>query len=135
MPFDLVTTAGLISALSGAVIAIATMFFVQRRTNKKNNSDIISTNYQTLLDEVRADISRLRTEQADERRQWAEERKMLNAKIDKLQDLIRSQDKALHAKEVEVAELRGQVNLLQAQLNQYTEAHTAKNNKTVTVNT
>lgn len=105
----------------GGLGALITKVWTQKRLDGKQNVN----NFQTLFNEISKDVGRVRDEQAQERKQWAEERKSFNAKIDKLNELIRNQDKALHAKEVEVSELRGQVNLLQSQLDNYRDVHTS----------
>ena len=111
----------------GGLGAFITKIWNQKRLDSKQNVN----NFQTLFNEISKDVGRVRDEQAEERKQWAEERKSFNLKIDKLNELIRNQDKALHAKEVEVTELRGQVNLLQSQLDTYREVHTASKNVTI----
>ncbi len=111
----------------GGIGAIITKVWSQKRLDKKQDV----SNFQVLFDEERKDINRLRDEQAEERKQWAEERKSFNTKIDKLNELIRNQDQALHAKELEVTKLQGQVNLLQSQLDTYREVHTASKNVTI----
>lgn len=122
------SVSAIIGALGGFLVTVVGAFFVQRRLNKKQATD----NFQILFDEIRKDIGRVRDEQTQERKQWAEERKSFNDKIDKLQELIRTQDRTIHSKEIEVTELRGKVELLQSQLDTYRDAHAAKN---VTVNT
>lgn len=111
----------------GGLGALITKIWNQKRLDSKQNVN----NFQTLFNEISKDVGRVRDEQAQERKQWAEERKAFNLKIDKLNELIRNQDKALHAKEVEVTELRGQVNLLQSQLDTYREVHTSSKNVTI----
>lgn len=111
----------------GGLGAFITKIWNQKRLDGKQNV----SNFQTLFNEISKDVGRVRDEQAEERKQWAEERKAFNLKIDKLNELIRNQDKALHAKEVEVTELRGQVNLLQSQLDTYREVHAASKNVTI----
>lgn len=111
----------------GGLGAFITKIWNQKRLDGKQNVN----NFQTLFNEISKDVGRVRDEQAEERKQWAEERKAFNLKIDKLNELIRNQDKALHAKEVEVTELRGQVNLLQSQLDTYREVHTSAKNVTI----
>ncbi len=111
----------------GGLGAFITKIWNQKRLDSKQNVN----NFQTLFNEISKDVGRVRDEQAEERKQWAEERKAFNLKIDKLNELIRNQDKALHAKEVEVTELRGQVNLLQSQLDTYREVHTSAKNVTI----
>lgn len=111
----------------GGLGALITKIWNQKRLDSKQNVN----NFQTLFNEISKDVGRVRDEQAQERKQWAEERKAFNLKIDKLNELIRNQDKALHAKEVEVTELRGQVNLLQSQLDTYREVHTSAKNVTI----
>lgn len=119
--------AAVIGAVSGGLVTMIGAFFVQKRRNK--SQDV--SNFQVLFDEVRKDINRLRDEQADERKQWADERKAFNSKIDKLNELIRNQDKALHAKEIEVTQLTGKVDLLQSQLDTYREFHPSAKNVTI----
>ncbi len=98
--------------------------FITRIWNQKRLDSIQDVNnFQTLFNEISKDVGRVRDEQREERKQWADERKVLSGKIDTLNVLIRNQDKALHAKEIEVSELRGQVNLLQSQLDTYRESH------------
>lgn len=121
----------IIGALGGSVVTVVTMLFVQRRKNKLLSNTQNVNNFQVLFDEVRKDINRLRDEQADERKQWADERKSFNSKIDKLNELIRNQAKALHSKELEVTKLQGQVNLLQSQLDTYREIHSVSKNVTI----
>ncbi len=111
----------------GGLGAFITKIWNQKRLDSKQNVN----NFQTLFNEISKDVGRVRDEQAEERKQWAEERKTFNLKIDKLNELIRNQDKALHAKEVEVTELRGQVNLLQSQLDTYREVHASAKNVTI----
>ena len=111
----------------GGLGALITKIWNQKRLDSKQNVN----NFQTLFNEISKDVGRVRDEQAEERKQWAEERKTFNLKIDKLNELIRNQDKALHAKEVEVTKLRGQVNLLQSQLDTYREVHTSAKNVTI----
>lgn len=111
----------------GGLGAFITKIWNQKRLDSKQNVN----NFQTLFNEISKDVGRVRDEQAQERKQWAEERKTFNLKIDKLNELIRNQDKALHAKEVEVTELRGQVNLLQSQLDTYREVQTSAKNVTI----
>lgn len=113
----------------GGLASFITKLAVQKRQNKKQDVD----NFQVLFNEIRKDINRLRDEQAEERKQWASERKVFNDKIDGLNERIRNQDKSLHAKEIEVTELRGKVNLLQSQLDTYREVHTPT--KSVTIKT
>lgn len=108
--------------------------FITRIWNQKRLDSIQDVNnFQTLFNEISKDVGRVRDEQREERKQWADERKILNGKIDTLNELIRNQDKALHAKEIEVSELRGQVNLLQSQLDIYRESQTVAA-KNVTIN-
>lgn len=111
----------------GGLGAFITKIWNQKRLDSKQNVN----NFQTLFNEISKDVGRVRDEQAEERKQWAEERKAFNLKIDKLNELIRNQDKALHAKEVEVTELRGQVNLLQSQLDTYREVQASAKNVTI----
>ena len=111
----------------GGLGALITKIWNQKRLDSKQNVN----NFQTLFNEISKDVGRVRDEQAEERKQWAEERKAFNLKIDKLNELIRNQNKALHAKEVEVTELRGQVNLLQSQLDTYREVHNSAKNVTI----
>lgn len=113
----------------GGIGALVTKIWNQKRLDNKQDVN----NFQTLFNEISKDVGRVRDEQAQERKQWAEERKAFNVKIDKLNDLIRNQDKALHAKEIEVSELRGQVNLLQSQLDTYRETHSGNAAKNVTI--
>lgn len=108
----------------GGIATLVTKIASQRRLNK--GQDV--KNFQVLFNEIRKDINRLRDEQAEERKQWADERKEFNGKIDRLNERVRNQDKALHAKEIEVTELTGKVNLLQAQLNTYKDAHNPTKN-------
>lgn len=108
--------------------------FITRIWNQKRLDNIQDVNnFQTLFNEISKDVGRVRDEQREERKQWADERKVLSGKIDTLNELIRNQDKALHAKEIEVSELRGQVNLLQSQLDTYRESQTVAA-KNVTIN-
>lgn len=124
--------AAIVGATGGAAVALIGAFFNQRRLSKKQDSTSITSNYQLMFDGLRKDIGRLRDEQNDDRKQWAEERKLFNDKIDKLQELVRDQDKALHAKEVEVTELRGRIEVLTVQLETY---RAATPTKAITVNT
>lgn len=112
----------IIYTVSGAIVTFVAMMFRQHRMNKNNDTK----NYQVLFGELRTDINRLRDEQAEERKQWSDERKAFNEKIDKLQNLIRNQDKAYHAKEIEVTKLQGQVDVLNEKLNIYQEARSIK---------
>ncbi len=114
----------------GGLGALITKIWTQKRLDEQQDVG----NFQTLFNEISKDVGRVRDEQREERKQWADERTVLNSKIEKLNELIRNQDKALHSKEIEVSELRGQVNLLQSQLDNYRDVHssTAKN---VTIST
>lgn len=114
--------AGVIGAAGGVVIALVGSVLSHKRLSRKFQDSSMSSNYQKLFEELRSDVSRLRDEQAEERKQWADERKDFNAKIGKLQEQLRSQDKAVQAKEVEVAELRGEVRALTVQLETYRAA-------------
>lgn len=127
-------TAALIVALGGLggfAALIGTVLAYRRATNADKNSSMVS-NYQTLYKELRTDVNRIRDEQREERKQWADERKDLHGKIETLQTLIRDQDKALHAKEIEVTELRGRIEVLTVQLETYKSAPPTK---AITVNT
>lgn len=122
--------APVISAASAAAATLLGAWFVQKRRNK--SQDV--SNFQILFNEVSKDVGRVRDEQREERKQWSEERKAFNADLSKLRDLIRTQDKALHAKEIEVTQLTGKVDLLQSQLDAYREFHSG-NTKNVTIKT
>jgi len=105
----------------GGIGAIITRIMSARRLDKKQEVG----NFQILFNEISKDIARVRDEQREERKQWADERKTFSSEIAKLRDLIRTQDKQLHAKEIEVTQLTGKVDLLQSQLETYREARTA----------
>lgn len=111
----------------GGIGALITRVRSAKRLDKKQDVD----NFQVLFNTISKDVGRIRDEQREERKQWAEERKTFNIEISKLRDLIRTQDKQLHAKEVEVTQLTGKVNLLQSQLDTYREVHTAAKNVTI----
>lgn len=111
----------------GGLGAFITKIWSQKRLDKKQDVN----NFQILFNEISKDVGRIRDEQREERKQWAEERKAFNTKIDKLQELIRTQDKQLHAKEIEVTQLTGKVDLLKSQLDTYRDNHPATKNVTI----
>lgn len=115
-----------VSGLVGTVLAY-------RRVSKKDNNALMLTNFQSLYDELRADITRVRDEQREERKQWSEERKDFGAKIELLQRQIRAQDELLHKKDITVTQLRGEVNTLSAQLEIYKTMSSSKKAE-ITVN-
>ncbi|MBJ8343929.1 hypothetical protein [Antrihabitans sp. YC2-6] len=113
----------IVSAVSGLLAGVIPTILVQRRLFRKDVSNAadahLKTFYNTVNDQIKTlderytqEIQGLKTEQRDERKQWAEERKHLNAKIDTLST-------ALHSKELEGAELKGQVLVLTERLSHY----------------
>ena len=123
--------AAIIGAAGGAVVTFIGAWFRQRRLSARSKNISMVDNYQTLYVELRKEIGRIREEQIEERKQWSNERQSFNEKIDKLQEIIRTQDKASHAKDIEVTELRGKVELLTTQLEIYKDAHIAAKNVTI----
>lgn len=111
----------------GGIGAMITRVMSARRLDKKQEV----SNFQVIFNEISKDVGRVRDEQREERKQWAEERKAFNNEIAKLRDLIRTQDKQLHAKEIEVTQLTGKVDLLQSQLETYREIHAPSKNVTI----
>ena len=125
----IIAALGGLTGLSGLVGTI----LAYRRISKKDSNASMVTNFQSLYDELRQDIGRLRDEQREERKQWSEERKLFGEKIEKLQGQLRDQDILLHKKDITVTQLRGEVNTLSAQLEVYKAMSSTK--KEVTVNT
>lgn len=117
----------IITALGSALIGWTGALLINSRKNKRSAATIadahLKTFYETmnsaLTDQEKRHseaVSQLRAEQREERKQWADERKVFNEKIDKLQDQARLDARQLHTKELEVATLTGKVNVLEERL-------------------
>jgi hypothetical protein len=119
-----------LGVLLGAASTFSIGVLVQRRLNRKQNNIAMQDNFQALYEELRKDIARVRTEQADERKQWAEERIHFNKTIVELQKQLRDQDQTMHSKDIEVVKLRGEVKWLTTQLETYKNTHTVKETST-----
>lgn len=101
-----------IGAIGGSVSSLIVNWLVQRRKGKRLDSNLMQDNYQTLYLEMRKEISRIQSEQAEERKQWAEERKELYKRLDDQTTLI-------HAKDIEIVELKAKVSIMEVQLRSY----------------
>lgn len=111
-----------VSAVIGAsttllISVVGGVLFHKRQMKKQSNQSMVG-NFQALFNEVRTDVSNLREEQREERKQWANERLALYKTVDEL----REQN---HTKEIEVVRLRGEVRLLTTQLDAYRSSQTA----------
>jgi len=120
--------AAIIGATGGFVISFLVNFLVQRRRDRKQSDISMKDNYQTLYLEMRREITRIQTEQSEERRQWAEERKALYKKID-------DQTVLIHSKDIETVELKGKVAVLEEQIKNYETRNLVTPTKQVTIKT
>ncbi|MEW1950666.1 hypothetical protein AB0280_15555 [Pseudarthrobacter sp902506025] len=116
-----------ISAAGGALIGILGAVLINNRKNRKSAASLADAHLKTFYETMNSaltdqekrhsdSIAQLRAEQREERKQWADERKAFNERIDKLQDQARLDGRQLHAKELEVANLTGKVNVLEERL-------------------
>lgn len=119
--------AAVISAAGGAVVGVLGAVLINNRKSKRSAAAVADAHLKTFYDTLNSAltdqekrhsdaVAQLRAEQREERKQWAEERKMFNEKIDKLQDQARLDARQLHVKELEVANLTGKVNVLEERL-------------------
>lgn len=119
----LITALG--TALGGGVVGV----LLQRRLARKDLAAAADAHLKTFYDTLNAQmkaqeerhtgaIKQLQDEQREERKQWADERRAFNLKIDHLSS-------ALQSKEIEVVELKGQVNLLTDRLGRYEQGSAA----------
>ena len=117
----------IISAAGGALVGVIGAVLINNRKSRHSSAALadkhLKTFYETmnsaLTDQEKRHseaVSQLRAEQREERKQWADERKVFNEKIDKLQDQARTDARQLHTKELEVATLTGKVNVLEERL-------------------
>lgn len=130
--------ASLVTAIGGAIVGILGAALGYRHKFRKLQTDSskshLETFYQTVNGMMNSQEERhlrsmkeLRDEQREERAQMAEERKLWSVDRQKLQDKIdavqaeaRKYQNALHDKELEVAELRVEMRLLNERLDAVT---------------
>ena len=116
--------APVITAAGGiAATALAYRYKMRKQESEGENAHL-TTFYDTMNSALREQekrhsdsINQIREEQREERKQWAAERIALNEKIERLQELRAQDAKAIHSKEIEVVELRGEVKVLTERLN------------------
>lgn len=126
--------AAIASAVGSATIGFVAAILTHKHKSKKQQGDAANAHLKTFYETVNGMMSQqeerhqrafeiLSKEQSEERFQMAEERKIWSAerqklydKIDKIQETNREYQRALHEKEIEVAQLRVEVRLLTERL-------------------
>ena len=114
------------AVLTGIGSVLATVLYYRHKGGKQSatTKDAHLEKFYETLNEAMASqekrhaeaFNQIHEEQREERAQWAAERTALNAKVDRLQEQAREGDKAMHRKELEVVELRGEVKVLTERL-------------------
>lgn len=116
-----------LTAAGGVVGIVLSSVFAYKRGSRKEKRKAddghLQTFYETMNKHMSAQEERHRSaieavqlEQREERKQWAEERIKLSARIDKLQDESIANLKLAHDKDIEIAELKIQLRFLNERL-------------------